>query len=94
MQLQAIDDDGKLELCRPVRFAHGRLPVRVEVPEAELIESTTAEGEEPLGAYVRGWLHRLETIRAEAMTTRRTELQQISDEQLERLHAIKMRVES
>jgi hypothetical protein len=94
MQLEAIYDDGKLEPCRPARFAHGRFPLRVEVPEAELIESTTAEGEEPLGAYARSWLHRLESIRAEVMATPGAELQQVSDEQLERLHAIKMRLES
>jgi hypothetical protein len=93
MQLEAIYDDGKLEFCRPVRFAHGRFPVRVEVPETELIEFTTAEGEEPLGIYARGWLHRLESIRAEVMTTQGIELQQVSDEQLERLRMIEMREE-
>jgi hypothetical protein len=93
MQLEAIYDDGKLEFCRPVRFAHGRFPVRVEVPEAELVEPKAPEGEEQLGTYARSWLHRLEAIRAEGTTTQGIELQQVSDEQLERLRMIAMREE-
>ncbi len=93
MQLEAIYDDGKLEFCRPVRFAHGRFLVRVEVPEAELMESPTAEGEGPLGTYARSWLRRLEAIRAEVTATPEIELQQVSDEQLDRLRMIEMREE-
>jgi hypothetical protein len=41
----------------------------------------------------RRWLRRLESIRAEVMTTPAAELQQVSDEQLERLRMIAMREE-
>ena len=59
MQLEAIYDDGKLEFCRPVRFAEGRFPVRVEVPAQELVEPMIKGGEEPLSAYASDWLCRL-----------------------------------
>lgn len=93
MQLEAIYDNGKLEFCRPVRFAHGRFLVRVEVPEAELVESKAAKGEQQLGTYARSWFRRLEAIRAEVTTTPEIELQQVSDEQFERLRMIEMREE-
>jgi hypothetical protein len=94
MQLEAIYDDGKLEFCRPVRFTHGRLLVRVEVPEQGLVEPMIKGGKEPLSAYASDWLCRVESIRTEVLTTPEAELLPITDEQLERLHAIKMRVES
>jgi hypothetical protein len=93
MQLDAIYDDGKLEFSRPVRFAHRRFLVRVDVPELELIEPKTGEVFDPLSAYASSWLRRLESIRAEVMTTPETELPAVSEEQLERLRAIDTREE-
>jgi hypothetical protein len=66
----------------------------VDVPEQELIEPMIKGGEEPFSAYASDWLCRLESIRTEVMTTPEPEVPPITDEQLHRLHAIQMRVES
>ena len=87
MQLDAIYDDGRLEFAQPVRFAHGRFRVRVEVPSHELI----GDGNEPLARYASRWLRRLEAIQKEVMELPEEELPSVSDRQLERLRAIKLR---
>jgi predicted DNA-binding antitoxin AbrB/MazE fold protein len=80
MQIEAIYEHGRLEFTRPVRFKDQRVRVLVEVPEDAIVEDaagapTPAEVsvDSPKGAAgfadgtARGWLRRLEELRAQAL---------------------------
>jgi len=91
MQLDAIYDDGRLEFSSPVRFAHRRFRVRVDVPAEELIGTAPTTEERVLTAHASQWLRRLDAIRREVIEVPEGALPAPSDEQLERVRAIELR---
>ena len=84
MQLNAIYDHGRLEFPSPIRFAHERFAVRVDIPEREVI--TTAPSEPPLGAYAQALANRLDAVRRRPLPDTAS-LPPLSDDTDERIDA-------
>lgn len=66
MQLDAIYDQGRLEFLSPVRFAHDRFVVRVDIPESELQAPVAPVAEpvsQPLGHDLQKLVDRLAAVR-------------------------------
>jgi hypothetical protein len=83
MQLNAIYDHGRLEFPSPIRFAHERFAVRVDIPEREVV--TTAPSE-PLGVYAQALADRLDAVRRRPLPDTAS-LPALSDETDERIDA-------
>ena len=83
MQLDAIYDHGRLEFPSPIRFAHDRFAVRVDIPEREVV---TPASSEPLGTYAQALADRLDAVRRRPLPDT-TSLPTLSDETDERIDA-------
>jgi hypothetical protein len=83
MQLNAIYDHGRLEFPSPIRFAHDRFAVRVDIPEREVV---TPSSREPLGAYAQSLADRLEAVRRHPLPDTAS-LPPLSDKTDERIDA-------
>ena len=86
MQLNAIYDHGRLEFPSPIRFAHDRFAVRVDIPEREVITSAPTAASEPLGAYAQALADRLDAVRQRPLPDTAS-LPPLSDETDERIDA-------
>lgn len=83
MQLNAIYDHGRLEFPSPIRFAHDRFAVQVDIPEREVIATAPSE---PLGAYAQALADRLDAVRRRPLPDAAS-LPTLSDETDERIDA-------
>jgi hypothetical protein len=83
MQLDAIYDQGRLEFPSPIRFAHDRFAVRVDIPEREVV---TPASSEPLGTYAQALADRLDAVRRRPLPDAAS-LPALSDETDERIDA-------
>lgn len=83
MQLNAIYDHGRLEFPSPIRFAHERFAVRVDIPEREVVMSASSE---PLGHYAQALADRLDAVRRRPLPDTAS-LPPLSDDTDERIDA-------
>ena len=95
MQIEAIYDQGRLELVSPVKLKGGPIRVKVDIPD-EVVE----EYEDKLPEYdlsdfpgdVQQEVKRLQDIREEAMhSALPDDIQEMTDKQQERWEAFEMR---
>lgn len=89
MRIEATYSDGKLEFDRPIRFRHARVRLRVEIPDTEVLPPDNEPGSD-LDEYTLDMQRRLEAIR-NAPLPPDADLPPLSDKQIERYEAFKMR---
>ncbi len=54
MKLQAIYDDGRLELPQDIRFAHKRFQIQLDVPDEEIVSLPNGVKSSSAGGSVKG----------------------------------------
>lgn len=91
MRLEAIYDNGRLQFLSPVRFAHERFRVEVDIPEQELLEPIApTKAPEAFDDYARDLLAQLDAIR-DAPLPPDADLPPLSEKQIERHEAFALR---
>lgn len=99
MQIEAIYNNGKLEIPQSIRLARERFKVKVEIPDKEIANSGTSRrlssaidrllADQPGNA----WLLRLKEIEEEVLSIPEDELPELTPKQLQHIDAFAMRDE-
>lgn len=91
MRLEAIYDNGLLQMPASLRFHHSRFKVLVEVPDEEIMDEKA-----PLDALLSQnpndpWLQRMKSIESQVLSTPDNQLPDLTAKQLDRIEAFALR---
>lgn len=93
MQVEAIYNQGKIELSQPLRLKHNHVRLVVTVPDDEIeVQDSTFNLSPEMLASAEEMLDKLEAIR-NAPFSAEDELRSLSAKQVERIEAFELRAE-
>jgi len=92
MRLEAIYDNGTLEMPTRLRFHHNRFKVLVEVPDEEIMSEKPSSLDDLLSQNPNDpWLQRMKAIEMQVLSTPDDQLPDLTAKQLDRIEAFALR---
>jgi len=91
MQIEAIYDDGKLELTKPLRLKHQRIKVMVEIPDSEIETVGTPYNLPPEVVEMANKMEKVTDEILNASLLPDEALPELTEKQLDRIEAFALR---